>query len=149
MRFTRPLTKAAYIIGGYALLVLFTRATHPLAPTVFAVLDFIVFGTYILVGVRSFRGKYEPVLPPRPWWRMTGRPKAGFWLGALLVLGVVSFLLAKYIPVELRVSYIAQELVFGLLYLNSSIQLVRRGTAKREQASSAAFRPAPLPRALR
>ena len=88
--------KALYIVVGYAASALFyfVLRTWLLDPHSwpYGLIALIGNLAYNIVGVRIFRGYLEPVRPPRPWWRWTGRPKAGFWLGALNLFAVLGTL---------------------------------------------------------
>lgn len=45
----------------------------------------------IILGARIFRSRNEDPVPPRPWWQLTGRPRAGFVIGGLIIAsGVVN-----------------------------------------------------------
>jgi hypothetical protein len=125
VRITRPLTKTAYIVGGSVVLFGFGRLTVGLPELARTVLQLALFFPYLIVAVRSFRGRFEPVAPPRPWWRMTGRPKAGFWIAGFELVGAIS---TAFFPegLEYWPVYVVDNGVIGLFYLNSSIQLVRR-----------------------
>ena len=50
-----------------------------------------------VVGARIFRGRGEPIEPPRPWWRMTARPtlsrRLGILFAVLAALSVMTLLL--------------------------------------------------------
>lgn len=77
----------------------------------------------IIATARSFRGADEPVLPPRPWWRLSARPLIGWWLGAGYLLGALSPLLHPE-RIEVNSVLVSVELAFlGLAFLNSSIRL--------------------------
>jgi hypothetical protein len=95
-------------------------------------ISFAVGWTFQIVGVRVFRGHLEPLDPPRSWWRWTGRPKAGFWLGSLNLLGALSFffeMLTRHGPVpsvERVIVGVASSLIAAFGYLNSSFRLLRR-----------------------
>lgn len=84
-----------------------------------------------VVGVRVFRGYLEPLMPPRSWWRWTGRPKAGFWLGSLNVITAISVLHEGLPSRGLGPDPSAVIVdVFGYVvvafgYLNSSFRLLR------------------------
>ena len=120
--------KLVYIVIGILLLgfngLVLSPAFPPLAAAVAAnVLVLLLF----LGGVRSFRGPGEPVKPPRAWWRMTSRPRAGFVVGSLLVL---SFVNGVFFAVSgsgnFSLSYAVGTVVDGslaFLFLRSSIQL--------------------------
>ena len=138
MRIVRKRWKFVYIVGGYAALWGIARVTENLPVPIYVGLDYILWFVYIMVAVRSFRGRDEPLEPPRPWWRMTARPAAGFNLGALFVLAAFLFALP-----QLTASFggyaIGYALVFGafaLLYFHSSFQLNKRGTAQIEASSA-------------
>ncbi|HEX4058703.1 MAG TPA: hypothetical protein VHX87_10370 [Galbitalea sp.] len=90
----------------------------------------------ILLAGRVFRGATEPGNEPRPWWRMTGAPTAGFLLGVIFGLAAIG-LLVYAIAVETDPvvhHFRSQEpyvvvtcLVFaalGVLYLTSSARLL-------------------------
>jgi hypothetical protein len=55
----------------------------------YAVIGLVATLGYTFIGVRTFRGYLEPSAPPRDWWRWSGRPKAGFWLGALYAVATL------------------------------------------------------------
>jgi len=90
---------------------------------------------FVLIAARVFRSTAEPGDEPRPWWRMTGRPTAGFILGGLTALAALALIL-NAIGVEtvssLR-SFRSQEAyvvvsallcaALAVLYLTSSIRL--------------------------
>ena len=134
MRIVLKRWKIVYIVGGYATLCVIARITDPLPLPVYYAIDFSVWFVYLLVAVRAFRGRTEPVEAPRTWWRTTSRPKAGFWLAALFGLSSLTFLLPKYAASVdgYATGYVLELGIFALFYLNSSIQLVRRGTARDE-----------------
>ena len=46
----------------------------------------VVATALVIVLARSFRGRGEPVDPPRPWWRLTAFPRASWWLGVLYLV---------------------------------------------------------------
>ena len=137
MRIVLKRWKFVYIVGGYAALFLIARIDDFLPSVVSFVADYLLWIVYLLVAVRTFRGANEPVGPPRPWWRMSGRPKAGFWLAALFGLSTSVIVLepTPTFPLGFLVAEAVQNGVFALFYLNSSIQLVRRGTVSNEASS--------------
>jgi hypothetical protein len=55
----------------------------------------LVFVLFI-VAARVFRSTAETDEQPRPWWRMTGRPLAGFVLGSVLAVAVIVLCLNAY-----------------------------------------------------
>nr|WP_218881489.1 hypothetical protein [Leifsonia shinshuensis] len=88
---------------------------------------------YVIVGTRTFRGAGENREDPRPWWRATGRPAAGFWLGGILAIlafiSCVGALASKpensFVPAVACISYA----LLAAYYLNSSYRLRTLDTA--------------------
>lgn len=129
MRITTITGKIIYIVGVFALILVlnvfvFARLLNP----TFDVLVVAVLNVaYVIVGVRTFRGAGENRADPRPWWRATGGPAAGFWIGGLLaVLAFISGVGAfashaedAFIPAIACLCYAA----LAVFYLNSSIRL--------------------------
>jgi hypothetical protein len=134
-RITEVWQKTLYIVVGFAAieLFLFALSAWGLDPKSWphALLFFLVNIGYTLVGVRTFRGYREPTSAPRAWWRWTGRPKAGFWLGALhlvaLTGGIQDFWprsgLTLQLPAAVLNIALLASIAFG--YLNSSFRLRR------------------------
>jgi hypothetical protein len=95
----------------------------------YAVFGVLINLSYTLIAVRTFRGYLEPAVRPRPWWRWTGRPKAGYWLGALYLLAGISAIqnfwpqngLATAAP--LTILSILESVFVAFGYLNSSFRL--------------------------
>lgn len=83
----------------------------------------------LVTVARSFRGWGEPVEPPRAWWRLTSRPRAGWLLGAMYLLGALSvFSPSKHAVVTWTDT--VGSLLLAAAFLNSSIRLTvqrRRG----------------------
>jgi hypothetical protein len=136
VRITSVAGKISYIVGVFALILvlnvfLFARLVNPTFDVVIvAVLNI----AYVVVGVRTFRGAGENRADPRPWWRATARPAAGFWIGGLLaVLAFVSCVGAlasdaedAFIPAVACLSYAA----LAVFYLHSSVRLQGMDTAR-------------------
>ena len=80
--------KVAYV-GAYILVsVTVGRALFVLdVPSIVVTLvgNGLLIGT-ILVGARIFRVREEDPIPPRPWWQLTGRPKAGFVIAGAVTI---------------------------------------------------------------
>ena len=128
MRIVKSWQKFVYIVGvwlvGYVLVnVLLARV----APHSFVV----ILGTAYsfaqwIVAVRTFRIPSESVERPRAWWRATGRPKAGFILGGILVvLGILSALVLLRQTDISNDFYILEFFFIGIYYLHSSFRLRR------------------------
>ena len=84
--------KLLYVIVGVAIYYL----GGALAPTDNSrgVLRAFLVVVLVLLATRVFRSKSEPDNSPRPLWRMTGRPLAGWVLGVLLGLTAFGFVIA-------------------------------------------------------
>jgi hypothetical protein len=76
--------KLAYVVASIAAVYLI--AAIPVGPTWAGILRSVLAFVLILVAARWFRGVDEELLPPRPWWRMTGGVRSGVVLGALFAL---------------------------------------------------------------
>jgi hypothetical protein len=113
-----------------------------------AIASLVVGGVFdmviLLVGARIFRGRVEPIAPPRPWWQMTARQKLssnlGSWLAVVTVVMAVGFILSianpeNVSPAEsgLLVLYFA---IPTYLYLNSAARLQPGAKGPRRVASS-------------
>ena len=136
-------TKMLYIIVAFALWY-FVGA---LPPTQFldGLLRSVIIFVAFLVAARVFRGADESN-EPRPWWRATARPRAGFVLGSVLALVVIIFCVNAY-GVETMpklVLYSGQDVfdaisallcaVLAVFYFTSSIRL--RGIARDARAEA-------------
>jgi hypothetical protein len=90
-RILNPYGKFLYVlIGGIAVVLLNLLVAALVGPVIGPVLYVVVLFGWILVGARIFRVPEEPIEPPRPWWRLTGRPTAGFVLAALFALQAIT-----------------------------------------------------------
>jgi hypothetical protein len=129
VRITTVTGKISYIVGVFALILIlnvfiFNRLVNPTFDVmIVAALNI----AYVVVGVRIFRGADENRTDPRPWWRATARPAAGFWIGGgLAVAAFISCVGAlasdpedAFIPSISCLSYA----VLAAFYLNSSVRL--------------------------
>lgn len=120
--------KLLYIVIGVVLAVFNGLVLGPaLPPLAYAVGANVLVLVLYLGGVRSFRGPGEPIKPPRAWWRMTSRPRAGFVVGSLFVLIFASdVFFAVSGSGDFTFSYALGAVVDGslaFLFLRSSIQL--------------------------
>jgi hypothetical protein len=135
VRITTVTGKITYVVGVFVLILLlnifiFARLVNPTFDVmIVAILNL----AYVIVGVRIFRGVDENRTDPRPWWRATAKPAAGFWIGGALafaafVSGVGAFASKPenaIVPAISCLSYAA----LALFYLNSSIRLQGMDTA--------------------
>jgi uncharacterized membrane protein YfcA len=136
--------KFCYIIVGIALYYLLGA----LGPNDVSrgILRSIIVALLVLFAARVFRGRTETTDEPRPWWRMTGAPTAGFILGVLFgFAGLGLFVYAIAVETDAMVrQYRSQEpyvvvtcivfVVLAVLYVTSSIRLVEAGRAARAEA---------------
>lgn len=135
MRITTITGKIIYIVGAFGLILALNFFV--IDRLVNAALDVLIVGVlnvaYVLVGTRSFRGGDENREDPRPWWRATARPAAGFWLGGILALlaftSCVGALASKpesaFIPAVACITYA----LLAAYYLHSSYRLRTLDTA--------------------
>jgi hypothetical protein len=135
VRITSVTGKITYIVGVFALILLLNifLIARLVNPTFDVLIIAILNVAYVIVGVRIFRGAGENRTDPRPWWRATARPAAGFWIGALLaVLAFISGVGAfasnpedAFIPAIACLSYA----LLAVFYLHSSVRLQGMDTA--------------------
>jgi len=129
VRITTVTGKITYIVGAFVLILLLNvfLIARFVNPTFDVLIVAVLNVAYVIVGVRIFRGAGENRTDPRPWWRATARPAAGFWIGALL--GVLAFISAvgafasdpedAIVPTVACLCYA----VLAVFYLNSSVRL--------------------------
>jgi hypothetical protein len=90
-RILNPYGKFLYVLmGGIAVVLLNLLVAALVGPVVGPVLYVVVLFGWIIVGARIFRVPEEPIEPPRPWWKLTGQPTAGFVLAALFALQAIT-----------------------------------------------------------
>jgi len=126
--------RALLAIGGADLLV--------------AIFDLPVTLAQYLLGARLFRGRGEPIDPPRAWWRMTARAPLSWVIGIVAILGTIdvplTFIRAAggnaHAIAQIGTTVIADFISNGLsiaivafLYLNSAIRLRKLPKPEREQ----------------
>lgn len=143
LRIVRWELKLAYVVGvwlaGFLIAALFD-VVH--APWFVALpLQSAVTVTGVLFGARIFRGKDEPIEPPRPWWQMTARPTLSRRLGILFVVLAVfglPYLVMSLIGIVTSLTpfewldVVAFNALLAYLYLNSAARLKRLGVPPRE-----------------
>ena len=136
LRLTQRRWKAIYIVGGY-LVIFVVNVLLPQGGGV-AIMTLILDVVWIYGGTRIFRGAGELIQPPRPWWRMTASPRAGFVLGILVFAPAVIFYIAL-VATEPFVAawwlFMLENAVWAVLYISSSVRLAR-GAAPEATASS-------------
>ena len=135
MRITTIAGKISYVLGGFGLILLVNGfLISPFMNTALDVLlIFILNMAYVILGTRLFRGADENREDPRPWWRATARPAAGFWLGgalaALAFISCVGALSSKpenaFVPAVAAIGYA----LLAAFYLHSSTRLRTLDTA--------------------
>jgi hypothetical protein len=148
LRIVRWELKLAYVIGAYAigLAIYWTLRLVGLPHVMVGLVGVGVDLAAILLGARIFRGRGEPIGPPRERWRMTARPRLSTALGivfvvssAFMVLGFVLAVLGVSVepsdPAEQIVGSATAALEYGLigaLYLRSAARLRRFGVPAKE-----------------
>jgi len=146
VRIVRWELKLVYIVAAWLLGWIVVQVLHALvgqgalSTTVSNVLDLSAF----VLGARIFRGKHEPVQPPRFWWRMTAWSKLSRRLGVLFaifaVVGLANAVLVgvgiapnsvKSTPYEYVIN-VGFFVTLAYLYLNSATRLKRAGIQRPE-----------------
>ena len=129
MRITTVTGKIIYIVGVFGLILVVNVffIYRFVNPTVDVLIVAVLNVAYVIVGVRTFRGAGENRDDPRPWWRATARPAAGFWLGgALAFLAFIAGVGAlssrpedSFVPTIACLAYA----LLAVFYLHSSYRL--------------------------
>jgi hypothetical protein len=134
LRIVRKRYKLLYFVVWLAAGYLLARFIYPHWPDVVRlVVAQIVWVAFVVVAVRSFRGKAEAVIPPRPWWRMTGGVPSGFLLGSLWAISAAVSVLDLFHagpslttvvdpPADTVVTAVVW-LLLAVLYINSAVRL--------------------------
>ena len=108
----------AYVLGARILGWILTLVLPvPAQVIVFEIL----WDAALIAMARSFRGYGEPMVPKRAWWRLTARPRAGWWLALLWFVAFASQFTSPF-SVTMTVHNVS-SLILGLAFLNSSIRL--------------------------
>ena len=140
LRVMSPGHKVGFIVGEWLAVYWLVVVLNLVLPaTVVVGIEAVVDTVAIVTMARSFRGAGEPVAPPRPWWRLTARPRAGWWLAALYLLpgparveGTLSEMVVHGTADPARMVSALMSLALGAAFLNSSIRL----TAERRRSRS-------------
>ena len=141
IRIVRWYSKLLFVIAAWALGVALTAGLEAVGTPVAvrSCLSQVLLVASVLVGARVFRGSRElPVEPPRPWWRMTSRPRLSRVLGILLALLAGTYPIIgigaavghatsiRFVERETVVGMIADSAsaaILAFLYLNSAARL--------------------------
>lgn len=79
--------KAAYVVVAVASVIIAAIPIGSLSPAIGAATGTLATVAAVVVAARCFRGTDEAVDPPRPWWRMTAAPAAGYVGAGLFAVG--------------------------------------------------------------
>lgn len=131
-RITSIGAKVLYV-GIYAVavgVVGFQAALAGADPLAYFVFRTVADTAVILLGVRTFRARGEAIIPERPWWKATGRPRAGFVIAGLFAVSLlftIPSVIADLSPSGILISVLnfATSSAYGAFYLNSSLRLRR------------------------
>ena len=140
LRLRKKRWKIAYIAIGVGSLFVLNGGilSHLLPDPTYAVVANLLTVLLYFVGVRSFRGAGEPIEPPRAWWRMTSRPRAGCVIGSLLFLSFADgVFVAISGPSDLKFASVLSAIVDATLaffYFRSSTLLRREPPQTVEEA---------------
>lgn len=141
IRITATSAKVVYLVAAVVLITLVSLAANALfgGTGAGAIATSLLWIVIILLGTRWFRGREEPVAPPRVWWRMTAEPPAGYVLGVLFLLNAATqvFTFASNDPATIAavgalwptLTVLVCHGLIGLAYLHSSIRLSRANAA--------------------
>lgn len=152
MRIVRLRWKLAYFVGGWFASAAIVRPLIIGLPIAIEAPIDAVFTAAIYCGAaRAFRGAGEPIYPPRAWWRMTARPRASLVLAIILLAGASSTAVVLLLggPQVILGANAAMNALFAALFFNSYARLKRDKPPGSTLPTTAEWRPAPLPRALR
>jgi len=150
LRITKWYFKLTYIVVAYLVglgLHIALKSADGLH-VIMSIVDFLVTLAQFLLGARLFRGRGEPVEPPRAWWRMTA------WAPLSRVLSIYFVLVALIAPINLLQAAFGDHLAvasvgptkiaefisdglsnatLAFLYVNSAIRLRKVRKPVREQ----------------
>jgi hypothetical protein len=152
LRIVRTRYKLLYFVVWLAVTYVFSRYIYPHWSEIPRLVSAQVLSTgFTVLAIRSFRGRSEPVAPPRPWWRMTGGVVSGFLLGGLWLVSIPLLILVQLgvwptptvaePPVEFGVNT-AINAVLAALFIHSAIRL-RRALPDDPKLREAMIRTAP------
>lgn len=126
-----PEAKLGSIIAAGILVFLVSLAAGVGISVVAGAIAFIVTaGAAVALLSRVFRTSTEDD-GPREWWRLTGRPTAGYVIAAVLFAEIVSVLLPSLEETPMRTVVVALYSVLAAGYLHSSIRLTLQERAGR------------------
>ena len=137
----KVLSFAAWIVVGQ--IVAFAFSSTP--PWVSATIGQVFFVFWVVLAARTFRVAGEPVAPPRPWWKASGRPRASFVLAmlcAVVAVASAATVIAEPSPYPNAAFWVVNAVAYFALtvfFLVSGIQQRRNPPASNLRA--------PLPRA--
>jgi hypothetical protein len=141
LRIHKARWRFAYVAVGIVLLITLNGYVllRILPPQVDAVVFNLLILAFVFVAVRSFRGRDEPVEPPRAWWRMTARPTAGLLIAAFLAASVVNYLFSTTAKTPgddfTNDLSTAVNALLVLAYVQSSIRLIVSASQATQEAS--------------
>jgi uncharacterized membrane protein YfcA len=156
-RLRRWYWKLLYVVVGVA--IYYIGGGVPPTDTSRGILRSVLVFLLFLLAARVFRSVDEPGDEPRPWWRMTGAPFAGFVLGVVFGLGAIVFAVSAYGVETVKAvrAFRSQEPIdivsvvlfaaLSVLYLTSSVRLrTMARDARLDAERSQAGEPGPSPR---
>lgn len=112
-------------ISGFPVIALFDAVGAPIFASDIANSVVTLFG--IGLGARWFRGRDEPVEPPRPWWKMTARRPLSLTMGILAAVGAGSTVL---VPVgaamgnATSIEQLERLTVFGIVHFTVFLAII-------------------------
>jgi len=94
IRIVRTRSKVLFLVAHFVVIVGLGQVLTKVDPSGLTqlIVGTIVGNGVLILAVRIFRVREEDIELPRPLWRLTGRPRAGYWLVALNLFGALSVL---------------------------------------------------------
>ena len=127
LRIRKTRWKVAYFVVGVVLIELLSRFVvsrvlpDPIETEVGQVLAVVLF-----VGAsRTFRGRGEPIVPPRVWWRATARPTASYVIAATFTADALIGVLLAAVQQGNSVLGLISSALLAAFFFNSAIRLQR------------------------
>jgi len=125
MRIVQPAAKIGTVLLGLVVTLLVSLAVG--LPTGNVSLAGVIglLGTLVTTGlcVRTFRGETEDRGAPRPWWRFTERPLAGYLVALLFAAQAIGVMGTGAVAMGVRVSAAVIYAIVAMGFFASSLRL--------------------------
>lgn len=127
MRIVQPAAKIGTVLLGLIVTLLAFLAVGLSIGNLGLAGAFGLVGTLVTTGwcVRTFRGESEDREAPRPWWRLTERPLAGYLVALLFVAQAIGVTGTSAVPAGVRVTAAVVYAIVAVGFFASSMRLRR------------------------